>query len=134
MFSFIIFLSFAPKVFASTIVIADITTDTTWDLAGSPYIIQNDKHVASGVTLTIDPGVVVKLSQGNLLWIDGKLLAEGNADNKIVFTSIDDDSYGGDTGDGDSSTAIRGWYGVIFTQTATPSILKYIVEIYTPQS
>lgn len=89
----IVAFSISPKIFAFTVVTADIIADTTWDLAGSPYIIQNDIHVASAVTLTIEPGVIVKLSQSNILWIDGKLLAEGTADNKIVFTSIDDDSY-----------------------------------------
>lgn len=133
-FLIIIFLSvfsFTQKVFASTAVIADITADTTWDLAGSPYIIQNDIHVASGITLTIDPGVVVKLSQDKLFWIDGKLLAEGTSDNKIVFTSIDDDAYGGDTGDGNLYTAIRGWEELVFTQAAVPSTLKYIIIRYS---
>ena len=70
------FFSFAPKVFASTIVTTDIIADTIWDLAGSPYIIQNDIHVIPTVTLTIEPEVIVKLSQNNILWIDGKLFPE----------------------------------------------------------
>lgn len=125
--------SFIPKVFASTIVTTDIITDTTWDLTGSPYIIQNDIHVIPAVTLTIEPGVIVKLSQNNIFWIDGKLFAEGNTDNKIVFTSIDDDSYGGDTGDGNLYTTIRRWSALLFTQTATPSTLKYIVIRYSSE-
>lgn len=123
--------SFTTKVFASTVVTTDIATDTTWNLAGSPYIIQNDIHVVPTATLTINPGVVVKLSQDDLFWIDGKLLAEGTVDNKIVFTSIDDDAYGGDTGDGNLYTAIRGWSALLFTQTATPSTLKYIIIRYS---
>lgn len=38
---------------------ADITTNTTWTLAGSPYIITNYIYVKSGSTLTIEPGVTV---------------------------------------------------------------------------
>ena len=127
---FISIFSFAPKIFASTIVDADIATDTTWDLTGSPYIIQNDAHVVSGATLTINPGVVVKLSQNKILWIDGKLSAEGATDNKIVFTSIYDDSYGGDTGDGDLNNVLMKWGGLIFTQTSTSNTLKYIIVNY----
>lgn len=119
--------SFIPKAFASTIVTTDIIADTTWDLAGSPYIIKNDIHLAPAITLTIDPGVVVKLSPNNILWIGGKLLAEGISENKIVFTSIYDDSYGGDTGDGDLNNVLKLWGGLIFTQTSTSNILKFYV-------
>jgi len=37
-----------------------IDTDTIWDSGGSPYMLTEDVHVAEGVTLTIDPGVVVQ--------------------------------------------------------------------------
>jgi len=36
-----------------------IYTDTTWDLAGSPYNITSLLQIADNVTLTIAPGVVV---------------------------------------------------------------------------
>ena len=126
LFIFVSIFSFTPKVFASTIITTDITADTTWTQGQSPYIVQNDTHVASGITLTINPGVVVKFSQDKILWIDGKLLAEGVSDNKIVFTSIYDDSYGGDTGDGN----LYNTWSIIFTQTSSPSTFKYIVEKY----
>lgn len=49
-----------------TIITTDITTDTVWDAAHSPYIIDptsstNTVAVAQGVTLTLLPGTVVKL-------------------------------------------------------------------------
>ncbi|MCB0643114.1 MAG: hypothetical protein KDC44_15800, partial [Phaeodactylibacter sp.] len=34
-----------------------IASNTTWDLAGSPYILESDVLVPDGVTLDIDPGV-----------------------------------------------------------------------------
>ena len=33
-----------------------INADTTWNLVGSPYIVQGSVTIASGYTLTIDPG------------------------------------------------------------------------------
>jgi PKD repeat protein len=61
-------------------------TDTTWDLAGSPYYITSNVQIASGVTLTIEPGVEVITSQGSFhVW--GTLNAIGTDSNKITFHS-----------------------------------------------
>jgi len=47
---------------SATVICADITTNTTWTAASSPYEICNTNAVTvqSGVTLTIDPGVTVE--------------------------------------------------------------------------
>src|SRR5713101_3864986 len=81
-----------------------ITTNTTWDLAGSPFVIDDcGVTVASGATLTIAPGVVVKpqragpciFSVGGLA-VSGGLVANGTSAQPIVFTSFLDDAFGGD--------------------------------------
>src|SRR5437879_966048 len=64
-----------------------ITTDTTWDVSGSPFIVAcGGVTVAAGVTLTIAPGVVVKFNAGNacnssnlLLNIYGRFVANGTS-------------------------------------------------------
>ncbi len=90
-----------------------IVENTTWDLAGSPYLITGTVTVQNGKTLTIQPGVVVK-SQVYALFstitVKGTLHAQG-----AVFTSHRDDEYGGDSNnDGNASTPGAGdWSGLV---------------------
>src|ERR1041385_8556287 len=62
-----------------------IGSDTLWSTGGSPYILTNSLTVSSNVTLTIDPGVIVQFTNSNILNVRGRVLAEGNASNRIVF-------------------------------------------------
>jgi hypothetical protein len=94
-----------PLLDSPTYVSGPITADTTWVEVGSPYVVIGDVTVNVGVTLTIEPGVIVKFDLGRLLDVRGQLLAEGTVGNEIVFTSLLDDSVGGDTnGDGNATT------------------------------
>lgn len=44
---------------AQTTVSGEITTDTTWTLAGHPYVtLRGTVETASGVTLTAEPGAI----------------------------------------------------------------------------
>ncbi len=74
---------------AATIVGGEITTDTTWTLAGSPYILQTQNvTVRDNVTLTIEPGVTVEINAGRGLWVYGTLLAVGTPAQPITFTRM----------------------------------------------
>jgi hypothetical protein len=73
--------------FADTDVSGPLFSDTTWTLANSPYIVTADVQVASGVTLTIEPGVIVKYSGAYEILIKGSIIANGTADQIISFTS-----------------------------------------------
>ena len=46
----------------ATDVSGNISSNTTWSLANSPYVVTGNILVASGVTLTIEAGVTVKFS------------------------------------------------------------------------
>ena len=72
---------------AQTNVSGFINANTTWTVAGSPYIVVGNALLSHGYTLTIDPGVVVKFNDSTALQIDGELHAIGTAANRITFTS-----------------------------------------------
>lgn len=93
-------------VHASTPVGGPITSDTTWMLSGSPYIVVSSIDVWQNVTLTIEPGVVVKFDPDRSLEVNGTLIAQGTPENPIVFTS-------------NTPVPARGdWRGIRFTETA----------------
>ena len=69
---------------ASTEVFDDITVDTTWTVAESPYVISLPVFVSAGATLSIDPGVVIKFESNGSLVIEGALQAQGTASEHIV--------------------------------------------------
>lgn len=111
----------------------DSPTLKPFDFAGftnAAYVIENNLAIAAGNVVSVEPGVVIKFQNqtGGYLTVNGALKALGKENNKIIFTSINDDSAGGDTNNnGTSSTpANTDWQGLDFTGTAsdTENILK----------
>src|SRR3989337_2615161 len=91
---FILLFSHSPSN-ADTSVGGRISVDTTWTLAGSPYIAASTVQVygttTTPVTLTIEPGVVVKFASGAGLQIgngtsQGALVAGRPAGDRVTFT------------------------------------------------
>jgi hypothetical protein len=81
-------LPFASK--SQTNVSGGIFSNTTWTTAGSPYIIIDTTVVFPGVTLTIQPGVIVKFNNSMRLEIrQATIIANGTSANPILFTSND---------------------------------------------
>jgi hypothetical protein len=76
---------------------------STWS-ADIPFIVENGAGVQSGATLTIEPGTVVKFKQGQNMTINGILLAQAETSQEIIFTSLRDDEYGGDTNNDATTT------------------------------
>ncbi len=116
----------------ATYVSGNITSDTTWDILGSPYVIDTNVSVNSGVTLTILPGVVVKFAQNGWLNIVGTLVADGEPGLEIHFTSLNDDTVGGDTnGDGAATSPAPGdWYYLYFYGANPGNSLDNVVVRY----
>lgn len=89
-----------------------ISTPTIWT-AGNVYMITGQVVITS--TLTIQAGAVIKLNSGNIETRDsGKIIANGTATNRIIFTSFADDSVCGDSNnDGNATTPQKGdWYDI----------------------
>jgi RHS repeat-associated protein len=107
----------------------DIAVNTTWTNSEVQQVSGNVR-VLPGVTLTIQPGTVVKFNafQNLGLKVEGTLLAQGAAGQTIYFTTMTDDSVGGDTnGDGAGSTAYGGqWDAIQFAAGSTGSVLNHV--------
>lgn len=67
----------------------DISVSDTWTTDDSPVTITGDATILSGVTITIDPNVTVKLEDSVTLTVIGALDARGTAGNTITFTRDD---------------------------------------------
>lgn len=82
-----------------------IGTDITWTKAGSPYVIEGSITIQGG-SLSIAPGVVVKLGRSGSININGGTFTVGNdhSHESVIFTSIADDTTGGDTNSDSTAT------------------------------
>jgi hypothetical protein len=76
---------------AATDVGGIIDTDTTWDLAGSPYRLTSDVEIAAEATLTIEAGVVVERADDSQkrIHVWGTLDAVGTDSSIIVLDALD---------------------------------------------
>jgi hypothetical protein len=104
----------------------------TWNNPDIVYVLQNGVTVPNGMTLTIDPGQVVKLSLRGSLTVDGTLNAQGTAASPVIFTSLRDDGPGGDT-DNDNGTSIPhpgDWGDVQLNADSTNNVLANVEVLY----
>lgn len=77
----------------------------------SPYCLSHENTLPTNKTLTIEQGTVIKFaepynwaSQGVKLYVNGILQINGTKQNPVIFTSIYDDSYLGDTNNDENNT------------------------------
>jgi hypothetical protein len=83
---------------AQTTVSGIISANTTWAASGNPYNVTGNVMVNTGVTLTIEPGVIVKFDKLKSFQINGELIARGTTNNNITFTSSSTSPAAGDWG------------------------------------
>ncbi|NHZ85297.1 MAG: T9SS type A sorting domain-containing protein [Planctomycetia bacterium] len=104
----IIILCLFVTLYADTDVGGIINSNQTWILANSPYIVVNDIIVYGGVTLIIEPGVVVKFNSHTELRIGGTLISKGKIDSIITFTNNESSSN---------------WDGIAFIDSSIPATI-----------
>lgn len=104
-----------------------ITTDETWT-ADNVYELAGRVVVDSLVTLSIEPGTIIKGREGTgslasalIVARGGKLMAEGTASQPIIFTSVLDQIEPGQTESTLEVGDIGKWGGLIVLGSATSS-------------
>ena len=99
----------------ATDVSQDITTDTTWRAADSPFIIRNNISVRNNATLTIEAGVVVRFAGNFTLTIQNgsRLIAQGQDNNRVQFIP-----------DNDAGAGPSAYRGIVFENGST-GLMEY---------
>src|SRR3990172_2242705 len=80
--------SLAPAASAATIYKAGPTAPGEVWFAGNTYILYGHVTVPVGRGLTIQPGVIVKVDPLRVLYVEGRLTADGNPGNPITGFSL----------------------------------------------
>ncbi|MCG2796750.1 MAG: hypothetical protein L6427_12990, partial [Actinomycetia bacterium] len=130
--------------------------DTTWGPAQNPWVVDGWVVVPDGVTLTLEPGTVVKFVKrarrtdeerrgpdiepgtvdkfvGGGFYVEGTLVSTSlEGEDEIILTSLEDDTVMGDTNaDGDATSPQPGdWSALYFAPGATSVPLERTQILY----
>ena len=115
---------------------SNITSDTTWE-TGKVYVLKSRISVVDGVTLTIEPGTIIKGDVGTganatalIIAQGGKIMAEGTSTSPIIFTSTADNIQTGEILSPNLSGELNGlWGGLIVLGKAPISADAISVQI-----
>ena len=113
-----------------------ISSSTTWT-NDKIYELNQKVVVESGVTLTINPGTIIKgkpgtgsLASALIVARDGKINAVGTAESPIIFTSSSDNIDTGETAGTNLNESNRGlWGGLIILGNAPCSLKGDLTEV-----
>ncbi len=93
-----------------------LEADQLW-IGNRVYLVTNDIVVPNGMVLNILEGAVIKFASNKRIIVQagGNVFVNGSYEKQVVFTSIKDDSVGGDSnGDGNASLPSMGdWGGIL---------------------
>lgn len=105
-----------------------LKSNETWT-ADNIYVLDGRVVVDEGITLTIEPGTIVKAKDGqesnaSALIVDqgAKLIANGTADKPIIFTSVNDEIKVGEKNSSLKASDAGQWGGVIVLGKAPISV------------
>jgi hypothetical protein len=97
-----------------------------------PYYLDGRCSIADSASLTLGPGAIVKMGVVNSSWerdimVAGSFIAQGTAQKPIVFTTILDDSVGGNTSADTAKPLSSGsgdWEGIDFVDSSARGIFE----------
>lgn len=72
-----------------------ISGNVRWTADQSPIVVTNDTQITRGSTLTIDPGVEVRVAPGVSMVVEGTMFARGEAGRPVRFVSLDRQRWDG---------------------------------------
>lgn len=101
--------------------------DATFKKDVAPYVVEQ-LSTGPAATLRIEPGVIIKFASNiHEVSIGGALRAEGKAAEPVIFTSLYDDLYGGDTdGSGTSTVAVPGFWRSITLAPSSSAVFRHV--------
>ncbi len=92
---------------------SEITEDRTLYKDCSPYLAQGDVIIDKNVTLTIEPGVEIRMPENANIFVYGNIAASGTTEDRILF-SLNPNAAG------------KSWGALCFIDSDTPSSLSYV--------
>ena len=90
----------------------------TWYNHGVPYVVSSSPSVDNTKTLTIEPGVTLKFANNQSFTINGVIVADGTAADRITFTS------------NKASPTLGSWGYIYVVNTDGPCSFKYCDILY----
>ena len=108
----------------------NISANRTWHADNIPYVMDVPIDVNSGKMLIIEAGTIIKPASAsfNPLNVYGTLDVQGTSGSQVYFTSFNDDTIGGDTGDDASTPAAGNWRGIKIESRASTTLAHAIIR------
>lgn len=85
----------------------NLSTSETWSVADSPVTITGNLTIATGVKVTVEPGVEIRLGRGVVVTVRGELDAQGTSEAMIHFVPSGQDRWGALSFEGNGVGTLR---------------------------
>ncbi len=104
-----------------------------WSVQNSPYLITDDIIIPKGLTLTIEPGVIITFNGPFRIIVAGGFVALGKPVEPIIITSKFDPIYGFEKNNNNNYNLGYYWYGIDFIDSSDDflSVLAYCTVRYS---
>ena len=125
----VLLLLIAQAGFAITEISGDVYDGNGGPLIAGTYYVSGEVTIPEGQTLTIEGGAILKFRPGKNFNIDGVLNVHGLANDRVFFTSKDDNDIGENHPDSSGNPEPGDWPKIEFNQSSS-GIVKFAVFRY----